>query len=322
MASPELHDREPSAAHRDNGQAQPPTARRMRREKWEARRGRASFTISLGAAIGLCLCIVLYYAPGESRGILMLMPVCGVAAFFGLCRAIVALSRPKLPGKQRVLARWGLGLSAGTLIFLAISFGRPSWFATIARWVMEPEDHSRGATRMQEALPALADYMIWFEFTSAVDPANPFHPVEGNIGDLEARITEEKGRDEDTFAMCRPYFSLLLREGDNGDIRLVDIWGNPLIYGCPPEDPKLMFRLYSMGENGVDENGAGDDIDVSVSYEEFSDKFEDPGFDGNTYKKYRGQFTRIKKGYLTLIRHPGWPPRRTATSKATTKPKR
>jgi len=41
---------------------------------------------------------------------------------------------------------------------------------------------------------------------------------------------------------------------------LVDVWGNPLVYRFPPRDREMMFDLYSMGPNGVDDMRDGDDI--------------------------------------------------------------
>ena len=49
-----------------------------------------------------------------------------------------------------------------------------------------------------------------------------------------------------------------LRPGE----RLVDGWGRPLIYGRDARK-KYGFYIYSVGRNGIDENGGGDDYSVS-----------------------------------------------------------
>jgi hypothetical protein len=41
---------------------------------------------------------------------------------------------------------------------------------------------------------------------------------------------------------------------------LVDAWGQPLVYRYPARRQELVFELYSVGPNGVDEQGEGDDI--------------------------------------------------------------
>ena len=50
----------------------------------------------------------------------------------------------------------------------------------------------------------------------------------------------------------------------DGSISLADAWRRKLVYQCPAEDPRYVARLYSVGPNGVDENGGGDDIDASI----------------------------------------------------------
>ena len=44
----------------------------------------------------------------------------------------------------------------------------------------------------------------------------------------------------------------------------VDAWGQPLVYRYPPRQSRdILFELYSVGPNGIDERGQGDDISVS-----------------------------------------------------------
>ncbi len=48
------------------------------------------------------------------------------------------------------------------------------------------------------------------------------------------------------------------RQGAQG--KLVDYWGNPIIYRFPGVHNKGLFDLYSYGYNGIDDQGEGDDI--------------------------------------------------------------
>jgi hypothetical protein len=62
--------------------------------------------------------------------------------------------------------------------------------------------------------------------------------------------------------------------------------------------------LYSIGENAKDEDGGGDDIDGSFKYDWLSWFFEDKGFNGETYRKYRGKLTVIADERGIRVRHP------------------
>jgi hypothetical protein len=64
---------------------------------------------------------------------------------------------------------------------------------------------------------------------------------------------------------CRfPTYDDLVRESEkSGPLQgqsLQDAWGQPLIYRHPAEHGTAAFDLYSIGVNGIDERGAGDDI--------------------------------------------------------------
>jgi hypothetical protein len=39
-----------------------------------------------------------------------------------------------------------------------------------------------------------------------------------------------------------------------------DIWGHELVYRFPPRRRDVLFELYSVGRNGIDEGGEGDDV--------------------------------------------------------------
>jgi hypothetical protein len=43
---------------------------------------------------------------------------------------------------------------------------------------------------------------------------------------------------------------------------LIDAWRRPLVYRFPSLRKECMFDLYSVGPNGIDERGEGDDIEV------------------------------------------------------------
>ena len=55
------------------------------------------------------------------------------------------------------------------------------------------------------------------------------------------------------------------RLGVKFDLGLLDPWEQVLVYRCPVNESPTGFRLYSIGPNGVDEKGGGDDI--SLNYE-------------------------------------------------------
>ena len=59
-----------------------------------------------------------------------------------------------------------------------------------------------------------------------------------------------------------PYMEFKQDELNNGE--LIDPWGNPYVYvsvsGGSPQHRERSFDLYSLGPNGVDDQGAGDDL--------------------------------------------------------------
>jgi hypothetical protein len=56
----------------------------------------------------------------------------------------------------------------------------------------------------------------------------------------------------------------IVQIGQDGEITLRDVWGHALIYRHPSGTPGGSFRLYSVGPNGYDEDGKGDDIEPVV----------------------------------------------------------
>lgn len=89
----------------------------------------------------------------------------------------------------------------------------------------------------------------------------------GNLRELEEWLSvlykETEGQDL-VFTIMR---TQLVRVSECGRITLIDCWGQPLIYQSPAEDHAFVFRLYSCGPNGIDENGQGDDLDVSILHD-------------------------------------------------------
>lgn len=81
---------------------------------------------------------------------------------------------------------------------------------------------------------------------------------------------------------------------DNKAGSFKDIWGRELVYRFPSERRHCMFDLYSMGPNGVDENGQGDDI-ASEQFTEFaywSDLFTDGMIDSEWVRANLDQLQR------------------------------
>ena len=67
------------------------------------------------------------------------------------------------------------------------------------------------------------------------------------------------GLDGRSGSPCEFHESFLDESG-----RLLDYWKRPIVYRVHPANlarPKPRFELYSLGPNGIDEGGAGDDID-------------------------------------------------------------
>jgi hypothetical protein len=85
---------------------------------------------------------------------------------------------------------------------------------------------------------------------------------DGNIVDIERWIERRFG---DVILLsyhemaCYPLFKLT----PAGKVTLEDVWGRRLVYEKPARDSNYVYRFYSVGRNGIDEGGWGDDLDVS-----------------------------------------------------------
>ena len=146
--------------------------------------------------------------------------------------------------------------------------------------------------------------------------AGGFQLVEGDALALErwlARKYDELVSDEqfpidesrDLFTRWLARAEAVVKRGSSGEFRLEDVWGQRLVYRCPHPDPAYVCQLYSIGPNGIDEGGKGDDMEEALSYKSISYWFEDRNFDGNVYRKFRGQLTKVTllSGH-SMIRHP------------------
>jgi len=135
-----------------------------------------------------------------------------------------------------------------------------------------------------------------------VKPGDPFRLPEGTRKDLEGWLERKREYFSEQGRLEQFYLELgvatrLIGTGASGGVSLKDGWGNFVVYECPAKDPQYLWRLYSMGPNGVDEGVSGDDIDGSLRYERVAGYFEDQGFDGDAY--------RAKKDRLVIVRVPG-----------------
>lgn len=158
--------------------------------------------------------------------------------------------------------------------------------------------HESPSQRMQTAISylarsiALETKLLYIYYPSSEYEEVPvFQLPEGDVKDLEKWLNGLNELHPDMF--YGRFFGRVteLLNKDTGSIRLLDYWGHSLVYQCPAEDPDYMFILYSLGPDGVD--NTGDEIYRNIKFEEYKDWFfEDPNFNGDTYKKYRGKFIR------------------------------
>jgi hypothetical protein len=88
----------------------------------------------------------------------------------------------------------------------------------------------------------------------------------GTVVDLEAWLNM-KCKDEATKQMVLARMversAAVVQASSDGTLHLRDTWGHALVYKYPSDMPQLLFRLYSLGPKGVDENGKGANIDGS-----------------------------------------------------------
>jgi hypothetical protein len=70
----------------------------------------------------------------------------------------------------------------------------------------------------------------------------------------------------------------LVFEDDWKEGRPVDAWGQVLKYRFPSRRPEQFFELYSVGPNGIDEAGDGDDIRAgqALEFRHYREHFENP----------------------------------------------
>jgi len=128
----------------------------------------------------------------------------------------------------------------------------------------------RGHRILPHALCVLQIRMFEDAFLAS-DEAEGFQLVEGDVLSLErwlARKYDELIYDEQLpvdekwqiFTMWLARAEAVVKRGPSGEFRLEDVWGQRLVYRCPHPDPAYVCQLYSIGPNGVDEGGKGDDL--------------------------------------------------------------
>ena len=143
------------------------------------------------------------------------------------------------------------------------------------------------------------------------DEVHPFAVPEGNVTSLEAWLEQQRASyrargeaHEDAFWALLHVKRKLAWDAESSAFRLVDRWGKRLVYLGPAEDPALVFTLYSVGKNGRDEHGKGDDVDASQPYARYRGHFEDPNFDGTLYREHRGRLKLIRRDRKARIAYP------------------
>jgi len=105
------------------------------------------------------------------------------------------------------------------------------------------------------------------------DKPGPLPRSDGAIEPLEAWISRKRdlyrqeGEEQLFWDQFGNYIIKVVRKLPSGQIRIRDLWGRPIRYECPARDPRFVYRLYSVGANGIDEAGKEDDVDLSFSYE-------------------------------------------------------
>ena len=88
----------------------------------------------------------------------------------------------------------------------------------------------------------------------------------GDLGEYpksdNANLVQALSEDPGSTAWQGPYMEFKQDELSNGE--LMDPWGKPYVYtsinGGSPEHRQHSFDLYSLGPNGKDDGGTGDDI--------------------------------------------------------------
>ena len=108
---------------------------------------------------------------------------------------------------------------------------------------------------------------IMLEGTSHYRPTDP--PLSLPTGDVRAlyRWCEKRGRLYGGISHWLPF-------ADEKEGTFRDYWGHELVYRFPSARPEAVFDLYSVGPNGIDESGKGDDITCgrAADYAMYSDR--------------------------------------------------
>jgi len=107
----------------------------------------------------------------------------------------------------------------------------------------------------------LVAYCLALSFSSSQVEAErlPMSPHVVAVESLDALVLKYMAREcrapapEDTLFTELPYDAVLTID------TAIDAWGNPFVYNAPAILGSAQFDLYSVGPNGIDEGGAGDD---------------------------------------------------------------
>jgi hypothetical protein len=90
-----------------------------------------------------------------------------------------------------------------------------------------------------------------------VNFGNPEEPIGLPRSDIRGLYRWFQEQDEGKPPVYRRYLSL---GADDREGTFRDAWGRELVYRFPSRRPQTVFELYSMGRNGVDDSGEGDDV--------------------------------------------------------------
>jgi len=121
----------------------------------------------------------------------------------------------------------------------------------VRHWALQTQE-----LRLRREIEGLADIMFYEAFRND----EPLMMPTGDVRDLYAWLTEDKRKDrpDSVWAIWQREGEPSLLDKDGATFR--DIWAGQLIYRFPSNRMESLFEIYSVGPNGVDEGGAGDDI--------------------------------------------------------------
>ena len=89
---------------------------------------------------------------------------------------------------------------------------------------------------------------------------------------------------------------------DNVGGTIRDSWGRELVFRCPSKRTEAIFDLYSVGPNGVDEGGGGDDITCgdSADFQTYRAYFKDGLIDLDYVRSHMDDLKEDNSGVLGM----------------------